>query len=63
MVRIGVLARGVALCITAPLSNMSVGNCSSNNNNINISNVSRLRVQTGVHERHLLEYKSELIRF
>jgi hypothetical protein len=53
VVRVGVdgsgglnVARGVALRVTAGLSN----------------NVCGLRVQTGVDERHLLEYKGERIR-
>jgi hypothetical protein len=54
VVRVGVVARGVALRITAPLSIRSVGSISSNNTII----VTRLRVPTGVDERHLPEYKS-----
>jgi hypothetical protein len=53
VVRVGVVARGVALSITAPLSSKNVG--------IICTCVSRLRVETGVDEGHLLEYKSERI--
>jgi hypothetical protein len=58
VVRVGVVARGVALRITALLSIRSFGSISSNNNNIIVT---RLRVPTGVDERHLPEYKSERI--
>jgi hypothetical protein len=63
---VGVVARCVALRITAALGIMSVSSRSNgSNNNIsgsNNKNVGRLRVQTGFDERHLLEDKSERIR-
>jgi hypothetical protein len=52
--QIGVVARGAALRIAAALSTRSVDVINNSNN----SNVGRLRVQTGVDERHLLEYKN-----